>query len=174
MIEMIIVIVVAGILAAVLLPRFEKDPVLEAAEQVAKHIRYAQHLSMVDDVYDDTDANWYQNRWSIDLCSTQYRVARANDSEIAVDPLSKNPINGATVDMFDLASRFKITTAPLNNANCKITFDNFGRPYLSAGVPSGGPTSNEMTSDTTVTLTNGSQTYTITVTQQTGYTAINY
>ena len=170
MIELVIVIVVTGILAAVMLPRLERDPAREAAEQVAKHIRYAQHLSMVDDVYDGT-ATWYQNRWSIDLCSPQYSVRRANDTETAIDPLSKEPIDGDQTDAFDIDKRFGITDAPITgNTDCTITFDNLGRPHLSDAGALTGAIADLMTTDLAVTI----GTYTITVTKQTGYTVLNY
>ena len=41
MFELIIVIVVAGILAAVLIPRLERDNLRMAASQVIRHIQYA-------------------------------------------------------------------------------------------------------------------------------------
>lgn len=170
MIELIIVIVIAGILAAVMLPRLERDPAREAAEQVAQHIRYAQHLAMVDDVYDAANPDWHENRWSIDLCSPQYLVSRANNTEVAIDPLSKDDINGSKTEAFDLDKRFGVTTSPLSG-NCKITFDNLGRPYLSTSTTvSDTPT----TTDTTVSLTANGKTYTLTVIKQTGYTVVNY
>lgn len=170
MIELIIVIVVAGILSAVMLPRLERDPAREAAEQVAQHIRYAQHLSMVNDVYDDTNPNWDENRWSINLCSPQYTVARTNNSQVAVDPLSLEDINGSKTDAFDLDKRFGVTVSPLSG-NCKITFDNLGRPYLST---SSATTNTPTTLNTSVSITAEGKTYTITVTKQTGYTVVNY
>ncbi|MBN2895607.1 MAG: type II secretion system protein [Campylobacterales bacterium] len=51
MIELVFVIVVIGILSAVLIPRMERDSLREAALQVASHIRYTQHLAIVDDKY---------------------------------------------------------------------------------------------------------------------------
>lgn len=80
MIELVFVIVVIGILSAVFIPRMERDSVVEAAIQVASHVRYAQHLAMVDDKYVpnpnmSTQANaasrlleareWYKGRWHI-------------------------------------------------------------------------------------------------------------
>ena len=180
MIELIIVIVVAGILAAVMLPRLERDAAREAAEQVAKHIRYTQHLAMVNDVYDGS-SDWYQDRWSINLCSKQYRISRANyttdENDIAVDPLSQEPIDGSITDAFDLAKRFGITDDPLAS-NCIITFDNLGRAYrtssLPTTLPSTDPATTDIMDDVNITITDGSKSYKITVTGQTGYTFVNY
>ena len=176
MIELIIVIVVAGILAAVMLPRLERDAAREAAEQVAQHIRYTQHLAMVDDVYDGT-SDWYQDRWSINLCSTQYRISRANyttdENDIAVDPLSKEPIDGSKTEAFDLDKRFGISTTPLTS-DCIITFDNLGRAYGTSILPTTLPTTTDIMDDVNITITDGSKSYKITVIGQTGYTFVNY
>jgi len=65
LIELVFVMVVAGILAAVLLPKLERDTLYEAALQVVAHIRYTQHLAMVDDRFDALDQFWYKRRWQI-------------------------------------------------------------------------------------------------------------
>ncbi|MGB5964879.1 MAG: type II secretion system protein [Sulfurimonadaceae bacterium] len=65
MLELIIVIIVAGILAAVMIPRLERDNLRMAANQVVRHIQYTQHLSMVNDVYDADDVNWSRRYWKI-------------------------------------------------------------------------------------------------------------
>ena len=51
MLELVFVIVVSGILAATFIPRFDRDNLQEAADQVISHIRYTQHLAMVDDKF---------------------------------------------------------------------------------------------------------------------------
>ncbi len=71
MIELIFVIVVAGILAAVALPRLGENNLNEAVDQVVNHIRYTQHLAMQDNKFgvlksDGTfDDRWYRARWQI-------------------------------------------------------------------------------------------------------------
>ena len=65
LLELVFVIVVVGILAALILPRTKTNPVQEAAVQVLSHIRYTQHLALVDDPYNASDANWYKKRWQI-------------------------------------------------------------------------------------------------------------
>ncbi len=65
MIELVFVIVVSGILAATFIPRFDRDNLQEAADQIISHIRYTQHLAMVDDKFDDKNVTWYKNRWQI-------------------------------------------------------------------------------------------------------------
>jgi len=65
MLELVFVIVVIGILAAAIIPSTRTNPLQEAAVQVLSHIRYTQHLAMMDDKYDASDANWYKKRWQI-------------------------------------------------------------------------------------------------------------
>jgi prepilin-type N-terminal cleavage/methylation domain-containing protein len=72
MMELIFVIVVIGILAAVVIPRTGSNKLNEAAIQVVSHIRYTQHLAMVDDKFDTADSNWYRGRWQIIFGTSNY------------------------------------------------------------------------------------------------------
>lgn len=65
MMELIFVILVIGILVAVVIPRTGSNKLQEAATQVVSHIRYTQHLAIVDDKFDLSDNNWYKERWTI-------------------------------------------------------------------------------------------------------------
>ncbi len=168
MLELIIVIVVAGILAAVMIPRLERDNLREAANQVVRHIQYTQHLAMVDDVYNDGVPTWYQNRWSINLCSTAYAVERANGSAAAVDTLTQRDINGTDNDLAAMGIT-AIATSP-SNTNCRLVFDDLGRPYSFASTPGfASPLGSLNTADTVITLTADGRTATINITKETGF-----
>lgn len=65
MIELVFVIVIIGILAAVIIPNTNSDRARDAAIQLASHIRYTQHLAMLDDKFDANDTVWYKKRWQI-------------------------------------------------------------------------------------------------------------
>ena len=65
MLELVFVIVAIGILAITIIPRAQNDLLQEAAFQLVGHIRYTQHLAMVDDKFDPTDQFWYRTRWQI-------------------------------------------------------------------------------------------------------------
>ena len=65
LIELIFVIVIIGILSAVLIPRFNRPTLTEAAHQLVSHIRYTQHLAMVDNKFNPNDAKWFKGRWQI-------------------------------------------------------------------------------------------------------------
>ena len=53
MLELVFVIVVIGILAALAMPNLSTSPLQQAAEEIAGHIRYTQHLAMMEDKYND-------------------------------------------------------------------------------------------------------------------------
>ena len=105
MLELVFVIVVMGILAAAIIPSTKTNPVQEAAIQVLSHIRYTQHLAMVDDKFDTSDTEWYKSRWQLIF----YNGDNSNDvpaytifsdnptysgdpskNEIALDPQNKS------------------------------------------------------------------------------------
>ena len=65
MLELVFVIVVAGILAAIIIPSTKTNPLQEAAIQLLSDIRYTQHLAMVDDKYSTNDSEWYKGRWQL-------------------------------------------------------------------------------------------------------------
>ncbi|WP_122873591.1 prepilin-type N-terminal cleavage/methylation domain-containing protein [Campylobacter showae] len=71
MLELVIVIVVIGILAAMVIPRLERDNLAEAVDQIASHIRYTQHLAMQDNKFSidlanpANDTQWYRQRWTL-------------------------------------------------------------------------------------------------------------
>jgi len=65
MLELIFVIIVIGILAAVLSPEMKSNKIREAAIQLISHIRYTQHLAMIDDKFDTTNPIWYKSRWQL-------------------------------------------------------------------------------------------------------------
>lgn len=108
MLELVVVIVVIGIIAAAALPRINDDHIAEAADQVMSHIRYTQHLAMQDSKFDPTDARWFRKRWSItftraSFCegANEWRYSVYHDdgdatgnlnsaNEVARDPLDPN------------------------------------------------------------------------------------
>ncbi len=65
MLELVIVVVLIGILSVGVVPLFQRDMLAEAAHQVASHLRYTQHLAMVDNKFNPDDAQWYKARWQI-------------------------------------------------------------------------------------------------------------
>ena len=74
MIELVFVIVVVGILAAIMIPKLNRNASREAANQILTHIRYTQHLAMQDDKYEnfvsDNPVRWYRMRWGVAFNNT--------------------------------------------------------------------------------------------------------
>ena len=124
--EIIFVIVVLGILAAFIMPRFTRDDMTRAANQILSHIRYTQHLAMVDDKFDPNEQNWYKGLWQIRFFKKNtassdgtskwgYAVFSDKDSgsgydgnpnattgEVAIDPLTGKLISaGFTINYND-------------------------------------------------------------------------
>ncbi len=104
MLELVFVLVIIGILAAVMIPQMQSTKLREAAIQVVSHIRYTQHLAMIDDKFDSTDSDWYKNRWQLKFSKingTDNRWAyvvfndytnqdgNPNEFEIAINPLDR-------------------------------------------------------------------------------------
>ena len=108
MIELVFVIVVIGILAATIIPNTRTNPLQEAAIQLVSHIKYTQHLALVDDKYDPTDSNWYKERWQIAFVTSAAADGKpaytiyadtsgnstgdANENEIAKNPQNSNQL----------------------------------------------------------------------------------
>ena len=65
MLELIFVIVIVGILSFIAASSFQRNTLREAADQLVSHIRYTQHLAMMDDKFDPNDNDWYLGRWQI-------------------------------------------------------------------------------------------------------------
>ena len=65
MIELVLVIVVLGILAALALPRLDRDLKQEAMDNILSNIRYTQHLAQLDNKHIFDNSNWQQRYWKI-------------------------------------------------------------------------------------------------------------
>ena len=158
LIELIFVIVIIGILASIALPKLNKNDLSKAAIQVATHIRYTQHLAMVDDKFNASDNQWYKDRWQLQFNKTidtidvwAYtiynditRSGNANGvSEIAINPNNrKKYMTGGASGFIDLDDNRRTRVMALQEtygikdikfSNCgstakRISFDNLGRP----------------------------------------------
>ncbi len=102
MLELVFVIVVVGIISAMIAPSFGGNNLREAADQVISHIRYTQHLAMVDEKFDDANATWFKERWQIKFNNTNgsdnewaYTIYSDVDQDGAADAdeFAKNPLD---------------------------------------------------------------------------------
>jgi len=65
LLELVFVIVIIAIIASIAIPDSRSTKLREAAIQLVSHIRYTQHLAMVDDKFEMTDNSWFKKRWQI-------------------------------------------------------------------------------------------------------------
>ncbi len=104
LIELVFVIVIIGVLSAILAPRFDRPSITEATHQLVSHIRYTQHLAMMDNKFDPIVGGWQRQRWNISfklLTRTTvfpiYTIASNRDgtnnlisTDVAVDPANQS------------------------------------------------------------------------------------
>ena len=197
MLELILVIVILGFIAALGLPRLENDPLREAADQLVRHIRYTQQLAMNDNKSDASQSVWYASNWQIwfrifngkyyyEIFSDVNQETNSNSSEEAKDPLTgKNLGNGDNgVGLPDnndvnLTGKYNITQMTFS-ANCKygqggkLAFDALGRPYGDVSYSATQPFYKFLTTQCLITLQHGSgRSADITVIPETGYSFIS-
>jgi prepilin-type N-terminal cleavage/methylation domain-containing protein len=196
MLELIMVILVVAILSIIMIPRFSDDKLREAADQILSHIRYTQHLAMIDDRFDPSDSNWTVERWQIGFnqCSGNgwyYYVGHDLDhgggignSESAINPadglhlfsqntcVSADNESGAVL----ITKKYGINNVTFTNCgdNKYIAFDNIGRPYKTT---LGSQPYDILTNTCRITFTANDGNFTISVEPETGYahlSSINY
>ncbi|QOY55209.1 prepilin-type N-terminal cleavage/methylation domain-containing protein [Candidatus Sulfurimonas marisnigri] len=192
MLELVMVIVVVGIISAVVIPRTQSNSLREAAVQVISHIRYTQHLAMVDDKFNANNPNWFVARWQIFFQldnsgngNNVYSIYSDRDlddavnpdnGEMALNPLSKEQMTGnslfndRTRDM-DLSEQYGINN--INTDSCaagvqRIFFDHLGRPHVNNNTLYG----DLLTNRCSIVLINGEGNITIAVEPETGYAHI--
>ena len=163
MIELVFVVVVIGILAAVIIPSTRTNPVAEASIKLISNIRYAQHLAMVDDKFDATNNTWYVNRWKIvfDVTGKKFSI-KHNNTEFAKDP--QNPAKN--IEDIELKGVTVGLTGTGCNAATTISFDHLGRPLIGTLTSTHGQL---LTTDCNITVTDGSNPITLTMRSETGY-----
>ena len=120
LIELVFVIVITGILSAVLIPQFNRPSLIEAANQIVSHIRYTQHLAMVDNKFDSSDPTWYKKRWQI-----QFNNTTSSDNQWAYTILSSK---AGILDKTWLAKNI------LNSTSQYLTGGINNIPYKKGGV----------------------------------------
>lgn len=177
LLELVFVIVVIGILAAVVIPRTRTNPVQEGAIQLLADIRYTQHLALMDDKFDAADAGWYKNRWQIKFNGNTYSIVSDNGTRPAV-----NPSNVDTDIVVDLNHKYGVTVT-IKGTECAgetmISFDHVGRPIVGdldgADSSYGGTGVKLMKSDDCdIVLSNGDESATINIAPETGYAKVTF
>ena len=179
MIELVLVIVVLGILAALAMPRMDRDLRQEAKDNLLSAIRYTQHLALMDDKTDPYDADWQKKLWKIsftvsatDNTATFYTISSdenkngsISNEETAIDPVNGKYMyntSGATVGIdanespnIFIGKKYGIDTMAFSggcsDAQKNIAFDQLGRPHNGIGTATNNY-SKYMTSNCTITI----------------------
>jgi len=156
LLELVFVIVVLGILAALAMPRLERDHKQEAADNILSAIRYTQHLALIDDKhrFDDSDKDWQKALWQIRFTKNSgkvfYTIATNMDlnnnldqNESAIDPQNGKYMhsgdaildNDESPNIF-LTKKYGIDDVTFNDCHGTqdssakhIAFDRLGRPH---------------------------------------------
>jgi prepilin-type N-terminal cleavage/methylation domain-containing protein len=117
--ELIVVLLVVGVLAAALMPRSTDRAVSVGAQadQLANDIRYVQSMAMTQG-----------QRYRINLTATTYAIFAVSGS--VAQP---HPATGSTTPV-DLAAGVTITIPPTNLPNSLIAFDGRGIPYTDSAA----------------------------------------
>ena len=158
-IELVFVIVVLGILAALALPRMERDLRQEAKDNLLSAIQYTQHLALTDNKTDPTDPTWQKELWQIrfstsdatnnkaffyTISSDTNQLGNVDKNETAIDPANGkymyNFSGNTEIHADESPNIFIGKTYGINAINftggCSaqhIAFDNLGRPHNGIG-----------------------------------------
>ncbi|MDR2152782.1 MAG: hypothetical protein LBO72_08175 [Helicobacteraceae bacterium] len=126
--ETVVAVVIVGILAAIAIASsYEPDRLALAQDQIVRHIRYTQHLSVMDDKFDPQDPNWRLRKWRLRFGhhanpiyvgglpnGWSYTIFADKDpeastapsiSEIALDPHTKLLLSGGFNDSLKTSDR---------------------------------------------------------------------
>ena len=156
MLELVFVIVVLGILAALALPRMDRDLRQEAADNILSAIRYTQHLALNDDKTNPFVNNWQKALWQIRFTqsgntfsytigsNSDYTGTNIDKAESAIDPINgkyifnqnpTSPVNDESPNIF-ITKKYGINNVTFNGCRGTqtttanhIAFDHLGRPH---------------------------------------------
>jgi len=190
MIELVFVIVVLGILSYMVASGFQRNTVVEAADQIVANIRYTQHLAMQDDKFQSATNQYYRERWNIRFATDSsgngnwvYWIMSDRDrngtdaKDYAKDPENSNTLLSGDSSLanrnlnFDLTRKYGITRVTNNCAlvGGRIFFDYLGRPYNDTVFPATSVHQNLITVPCTIVIASGATTRTIEISPETGY-----
>jgi len=202
MIELVFVIVVLGILAALAIPRLERDIRQEAADNILSAIRYTQHLALNDNKTNPFDLNWQKELWtirfSLDGDGRYFYTVSSNTNHgtnVSIDESAIDPTNGKYMYTSDsiidddespnifLGKKYGIdssdftncqTIANGTNTSTHIAFDHLGRPHKGVFNTATNDYRTVMTTDCIISFgfEDGSDNLDIRIAKETGYAFI--
>ncbi len=199
MLELVFVIVVLGILAALAIPRMDRDLKQEAADNILSAVRYTQHLALLDNKQKFDNAQWQRRFWRIMFaqCSDHtyfYRIGSDDDmdststfeeSEAALDPANGKLMyvaNNSNCDGINVSKniligrKYGVTVNP-GTGGCSgarsVGFDHLGRSHIGFSASNKPDYSSYISTTCTFnfTLSDG-DTFSISIQPETGYAQI--
>lgn len=157
LIELLFVIILLGILSFVAIPKIALNRDLEnATNQLISHIRYTQHLAMIDDRFDPKVDKWFMERWRIrfkvlqgdfyyEIYSDRNKQGNSDTNEEALDPVNGLKLGDTNLEAnpkINLTKSFNIKNIsfssncdgsgfkyPLSSNRGGVLFDELGRVY---------------------------------------------
>jgi prepilin-type N-terminal cleavage/methylation domain-containing protein len=160
LLELVFVIVVLGIIAAIAIPRLDRDVRQEAIDNILSAICYTQHLALTDDKTNPFDPNWQQTLWKISFSTSSNNLANfytissdldkdgsVDKEETAIDPSNgqyfynlggnQDIDEGESPNIF-IGKLYGINsiTASGGCSSKHIAFDHFGRAHNKMGTAS--------------------------------------
>lgn len=165
MLELVFVIVVLGILAALAMPRLDRDLRQEAKDNILSAIRYTQHLALIDDKTVPGTA-WQANLWNIAFQSDGSSYTISSGGTNALDPIDGKAMDGTSPNT--LIGK-KYSADGVSGGCSTVGFDNLGRPFTSM---TGSTYAGYMDSDCNIVVTfekSGVTDLTITIAAETGH-----
>ena len=158
MLELVFAIVVIGILAALAIPRLDRDLRQGAKDNIISAIRHTQGLALVDNKTNPTVSNWQRafwqirfsnpttpnNEWVYSVGSNMDYATSLDKDESAIDPVNgkymysgdASPADSDESPAIFLTKKYGINTVTFNDCSGSsgstarhIAFDNLGRPH---------------------------------------------
>jgi len=195
------VIVVLGILAAVAIPRMERDLRQEAGDNILAAIRYTQHLALMDNKVNPDDTAWQKTLWQIQFADDgagkhhqYYRIGTDLDkggqidyNEAAIDPATgkryhnrppRDEIGPDESPSIFIGNKYGINRIDFSGGCVDIkhiAFDHLGRPHVHLGGEDvGNDFQTLMKGDCLMTFgfEGGEEDLSISVAEETGYAQI--
>jgi len=139
LIELVMVITVLGILAALAIPRMDRDLKQEAADNILSAIRHTQHMALTDNRHKFNRTDWQKALWQIRFTKNtagdiwSYTIGSNNDyasgginidkNESVIDPMNgkfifnqspSSPQDDESPNIF-LTKKYGITTITFNS-----------------------------------------------------------
>ena len=172
MLELVFVIVVLGILAALALPRMDRDLRQEAADNVLSAIRYTQHLALNDDKTNPFDSTWQSELWNISFAANGSNYTVLSDGNFASDPTNGKLMDGTSTGSPNTQLQTKYGINSISGCNI-IAFDHLGRPFTAVSG-AGNDYGNYMSGDCNLTVSSPAfdSNITIEIKTETGYARI--